>query len=347
MHPQEGIVMGREWTVAELCALRQKAVEEYIRVGGDQDSWHLDLRAVAVELDLALTPPGDPASIETRAQRVAAALDTADRQPTPLEQQQVRARASRHESLMRRIRRDKPGLFEEWARRDKEREEETEALIAAADAEGPPAVRFQRRLVEALSSPWPGDATPAERVRALAARPHPPDPLRVPAREGVTWTAGDWIGWEEFVDGVPCQGCGRAYFDRAMQDEADRPQDGRAVEPYDAWQARIRPLELESEQAFHELHPDCGAKHHSYNHGPWHCDRCCPPPPLLENPALQRTLRAFATPATQAEAALPKIRRCGTCHQVRGEGHVCRLEDLPKRLQAVVMAVAEAQHGGG
>ena len=247
---------------------------------------------------------------------------------------------------MRRVRRDKPELFEEWTRRDKEREEETEALIAAADAEGPPEVRRQRRLVEALSSPWPDDATPAERVRALAARPLPPDPLRVPAREGVTWTASDWLGWEEFIDGVPCQGCGLAYFDRAMQDEADRRQEGRAVEPYDAWQARIRPLELESERAFQELHPDCGARHHSYNYGPWHCDRCCPPPPLLENPEVQRALRAAATPAAPPAAAPPKIRRCGTCHKELGEGHVCRLEDLPKRLQAVVLAVAEAQRGG-
>ena len=28
--------MGSEWTVAELCALRHKAVEEYVRVGDDR-----------------------------------------------------------------------------------------------------------------------------------------------------------------------------------------------------------------------------------------------------------------------------------------------------------------------
>lgn len=113
------------------------------------------------------------------------------------------------------------------------------------------------------------------------------------------------------------------------------------------WQARIRPLELENERVFQELHPECGGTHHSYNHGPWHCDRCCPPPPLLENPEIQRALRAASTPAVPPAAAPPKVRRCGTCHQALGEGHVCRLEDLPKRLQAVVLAVAEAQHGGG
>jgi hypothetical protein len=342
----EGIVMGNEWTVAELCALRRKAVEEYLRMGSDDQSYQLDLRALAVELDRALTLPSDPASIETRAQRVAAALDIPDTEPTLLEQNQGRARAIRHESLRQRVRKNKPELFEEWTRRDKEREDETEALIAAADAEGPPEVRFQRRLVEALSSAWPDDATPAERVRALAARPLPPDPLRVPAREGVTWAVGDWLGWEEFIDGVPCQGCGLAYFNRAMQERAERHQEGRAVEPYDAWQARIRPLELESERAFHELHPDCGAGHHSYNYGPWHCDQCCPPPPLLENPDLPRALRVVAAPDAPPAAAPPKIRRCGTCHQELGEGHVCRLEDLPKRLQAVVLAVAEAQRGG-
>jgi len=339
-------VVGSEWTFAELNALRHKAVEEYVRMGGDQESWLLDLRAVAVVLDRALTPAGDPASVETRAQRVAAAFDTPDREPTPLEQNQRRARAVRHESLRRRVRKDNPELFEEWTRRDKERDEELTARIAAADAEGPPEVRRQRRLVDALSSPWPADATPAERVRALAARPLPPDPLRVPAREGVTWTASDWLGWEEFIAGVLCQGCGLAYFDRAMQDEADRRQDGRALEPYDVWRARIRPLELESERAFQELHPDCGATHHSYNYGPWHCDRCCPPPPLLENPEVQRALRAAATQAAPPAATPPKIRRCGTCHQELGEGHVCRLEDLPKRLQTVVLAVAETHRGG-
>lgn len=338
--------MGREWTIAELSAFRHKAVEEYVRRGGDEELWQLDLRAVAVELDRALSPAGDSASVETRARRVAAALDTPDRDPTPLEQNQRRARAVRHESLMQRVRKNKPELFEEWTRRDKELEEETEALIAAADAEGPPELRFQRRLVEALSSPWPDDATPAERVRALAVRPLPPDPLRVPAREGVAWTAGDWLGWEEFIDGVPCQGCGLAYFDRAMQERADRRQESRAVEPYDAWQARIRPLELESERAFQELHPDCGAGHHSYNHGPWHCDRCCPPPALLENPDLQRALRAVVAPAAAPAEPQPKIRHCGTCHHELGEGHVCRLENLPKRLQAVVLAVAEAQRAG-
>lgn len=248
---------------------------------------------------------------------------------------------------MRRLRRDKPELFDEWTRRDKEREEEMEALIAAADAEGPPEVRRQRRIVDDLIPPWPDGSTPAERVRALAARPLPPDPLRVPAREGVAWTASDWLGWEEFVDGVPCQGCGLAYFDRAMQDEADRRQEGRAVEPYDAWQARIRPLELDRERAFRALHPDCGDGHHSYNHGPWHCDRCCPPPPLLENPELHRLLRAAATVTSPPAPAAPRVRHCGTCHQALGDGHVCRLEDLPKRLQAVVLAVAEAQRGGG
>lgn len=334
--------MGSEWTVAELCALRRKAVEEYLRVGGDEEAWHLDIHALTVELDRALTPAGGTASIETRVQRVAAALDTPEPEPTPLERCQERARAIRHQALRRRVRRDKPELFEEWTRRDREQEEE----LAALDAAGTPEERRRRRLVEALGSPWPGGPTPAQRVRALAARPLPPDPLREPAREGVTWTAGDWLGWEEFVERVPCQGCGLAYFDRAMQDEAERRQDGRAIEPYDAWQARLRPLEAERERAFHELHRDCGAAHHSYNHGPWHCDRCCPPPPLLENPALQRTLRAFATPAVQVEAATPRVRHCGTCHKELGEGHVCRLEDLPKRLQAVVLAVAEAQRGG-
>ena len=340
-------MVGSEWTITELNELRRKAVEEYLRVGDDKESWRLDLRAVTVEMDRALTPAGDPASIETRAQRVAAALDIPEREPTLLEKNQARARAIRHESLRRRVLRDKPELFQEWTRRDKEREEETEALIAAADAEGPPEVRLQRRLVDDLSSPWPDCATPAAQVRALAARPLPPDPLREPAREGVIWTASDWLGWEEFIDGVPCQGCGLAYFDRAMQDEADRRQEGRAVEPYDVWEARVRPLELENERVFQKLHPECGGKHHSYNHGPWHCDRCCPPPPLLENPEVQRALRAAASPQVLPAAAPPNVRHCGTCHQELGEGHVCRLEDLPKRLQAVVLAVAEAQRGGG
>ncbi len=333
--------MGSEWTVAELCALRRKAVEEYVRVGGDEESWHLDIHALTVELDRALTPAGDPTPVETRALRVAAALDTPEPEPTPVERSRERARAIRHEALRRRAQRDNPALIEEWTRRDAEEEAE----LAALDAEVPHEERRRRRLAETLGSPWPGGPTPAERVRALAARPLPPDPLREPAREGVTWTASDWLGWEEFVERVPCQGCGLPYLDRAMQDEAERRQDGRAFEPYEAWQARLRPLELERQTAFRELHPDCGDAHHSYNHGPWHCDRCCPPPPLLENPELQRTLRAIATPAAQAEAAPPRVRHCGTCHRELGEGHVCQLEDLPKRLQAVVLAVADARRG--
>jgi hypothetical protein len=35
-------VVGSEWTIAELNALRHKAVEEYVRVGGDEESWLLD-----------------------------------------------------------------------------------------------------------------------------------------------------------------------------------------------------------------------------------------------------------------------------------------------------------------
>jgi len=38
-----------------------------VRGGGDREEWLLDLRAVAVELDRALTTAGDPASIETSA----------------------------------------------------------------------------------------------------------------------------------------------------------------------------------------------------------------------------------------------------------------------------------------
>ncbi len=128
-------MVGSEWTIAELNELRHKAVEEYVRVGGDSESWLLDLRALEIELDRALSPAGDPASVETRAQRVASALDTPKREPTPLEQNRARARAARHESLRRRARENKPELFDEWARRDKERDEERAAIIAAADAQ--------------------------------------------------------------------------------------------------------------------------------------------------------------------------------------------------------------------
>jgi len=41
------------------------------------------------------------------------------------------------------------------------------------------------------------------------------------------------------------------------------------------------------------------------------------------------------------------MRRCGTCHQELGDGHVCKIEDLPKKLQAVVRAVANAQRVDG
>jgi hypothetical protein len=124
MHRQEGIAVGSEWTVSELCALRRKAVEEYLRLGGDDQSWQLDIRALTVELDRALTPAGDPAPVEARAQRVAAALDAPGPEPTPLERNQELARAVRHEALRRRVRDTNPELFEEWTRRDREQEEE-------------------------------------------------------------------------------------------------------------------------------------------------------------------------------------------------------------------------------
>ncbi len=57
--------MGSEWTVAELCALRRKAVEEYLRVGEDEESWRLDLRAIDVELDKTLKSAGlTPSAID-------------------------------------------------------------------------------------------------------------------------------------------------------------------------------------------------------------------------------------------------------------------------------------------
>ena len=214
-------------------------MEAYIR-GLEPEQFHLDLQAVELELDRMLTPADGGESVEARAERLAAVLDVPDPEPTPIERGRARARELRHESLVRRMRRDNPAKLEEWARRDRQMEE----LIAAADAEGPAEERFRRRIARGLSSPWQDDATPEERVRALAARPLPTDPLCTPAREGATWTICDWLGWEEFADGVPCQGCGQRYFDRAMENEAERRQEGRAVEPYDQWQARIQPLDL-------------------------------------------------------------------------------------------------------
>ena len=120
------------------------------------------------------------------------------------------------------------------------------------------------------------------------------------------------------------------------------------MEPYDVWQARIRPLELESERVFQELHPDCGGQ-----------TPLVQPRPVALRPLLPAAATAGEPggPARIAgrrqrqlcrrRRAPPKVRRCGTCHQELGEGHVCRLEDLPKRLQAVVLAVAEAERGGG
>jgi hypothetical protein len=57
-------------------------------------------------------------------------------------------------------------------------------------------------------------------------------------------------------------------------------------------------------------------------------------------------LRAAASPAAPPAAAPPRVRHCGSCHQELGEGHVCQLKNLPMRLLAVVLAVAEARRGG-
>lgn len=186
-----------------------------------------------------------------------------------------------------------------------------------------------RPVLAALSNEAAGRGAPA-RLRAIAERTaQAPSPQRLPASPDVTWTDDDRLTWEEFISGVPCQGCGRPF----LGDETRRLEG----EPWPAYRERMVPIEA----AFRGRHLDHGTSW-TVGGGPSHCRRCCAPHPLSPDQIrqLNQLLNRQSVPSRPpARAQERQDRRCGTCHQPIDPDHVCRLEDLPKRLRTVVEAV--------
>jgi hypothetical protein len=185
-----------------------------------------DLAAIAIELDRTLTPNrgGD---LDERAARVVDAI---------LADSRDRAAA---------IPPAKTARLEFWRRPRRERLQRGEGAVdeAGAHAAGhheaelgaePDEVRMARPVLEALRESKAVRGA-ADRVRVVADRPLPArSAQRLPALRDVTWTADERLTWEEFIGGVPCQGCGRPF----LGDETRR-QEGEAWPAYRGRMARI------------------------------------------------------------------------------------------------------------
>jgi len=303
-----------EHDVEGLIELRNRTLDAYVDGQISEDTSRADLAAIAIGLDRILSPDrqGD---LEGRAARVVEAIladSRARRAATPP------AKAARIEFWRRRrlerLRHEDPAADGAVAPRDLEREE-TE----------PDELRMARPVLAALRDERAVWGAP-ERVREIADRPvRPPSPRSSSGFPDVTWTDDDRLMWEEFIDGVPCQGCGRPF----LGDETSQRDD----ESWAVYRERMAPIEA----AFRARHPEHGT---SWNvgGGPSHCRRCCAPHPLSPNQI--RQLNQIANPPKpQAPAPEVRVRHCGTCHRPLDPDHVCQLDDLPKRLRAVVEAV--------
>jgi hypothetical protein len=307
-------------SVEVLVELRNRTLEAFIDGRISEDTSRADLGAIAVEIDRILSPDRR-GHLDERAARVVDAI---------LAESRARKAA---------IPPAKAARIEFWRRRRLERlHEEPAADGADARQESeveqiePDEVRMVRPVLAALRDGRAVRGAP-ERLRAIADRAVPPPSRRdLPASPDVTWTEDDRLTWAEFIGGVPCQGCGRPFLD----DETSQ----REGESWAAYRERMVPIEA----AFRARHPDHGTSW-TVGGGPAHCRRCCAPHPL--SPEQIRQLSQLLNPPTQpARAPEVRVRLCGTCHQPLSADHVCKLEDLPKRLRAVVEAVLAEEREG-
>ncbi len=300
-------------TVEALIALRNQTLDEYVDGRTSEGAYRADLGAIAVELDRVVSPAAEGRP-EDRAARVVAEILAASRARRADE---APARAARLEFWRRRrrerLRREDPAGYEA------EIHEET-----ALDAAEPDEIRMARPIVAAL-----GDESISrgarDRVRTIANRPlakAPPAPI--PAFPDVVWTDDDRLSWEEFIGGVPCQGCGRFF----LGDDSSQRDD----ESWSAYRGRMEPIEAE----FKSSHPDHGTRW-AVGGGPFHCRRCCAPHPL--SPQQIRQISRIMNPPSPTPAREVQVRLCKTCGKPREGDHVCQLGDLPKDLRAVVEAV--------
>ena len=300
-------------TVEALIALRNRALDDYVDGRTSAEAHRADLSAIAVELDRVVSPEGEGRP-EDRAARVVAEIlassGTRHLADPP-------ARAARLQFWNRRrlehARREDPAGYEAEPRED-----------AAFHTAEPDEVRMARPIVVAL-----GDESIARgarhRVRAIANRPlaeAPPAPI--PAFPDVVWTNDDRLTWEEFIGGVPCQGCGRPF----LGDDTSQ----RQGESWSAYRGRIEPIEA----SFKSSHPDHGT-HWTVGGGSFHCRRCCAPHPL--SPEQIRQISQIMNPPSPTHAPGVQVRLCKTCRKPVEGDHVCQLGDLPKDLRAVVEAV--------
>lgn len=301
-------------SVEALIELRNRTLDAYVDGQTSQDMSRADLAAIAIELDRILSPDAQ-GHLEGRALRVVGAIlaDSRARQAAVPPAKAARIEFWRHRRL-ERFGHEVPAADGAGTRRDSE-----------LDEMGSDEVRMARPVLAALRDEQSVQAAP-ERVRAIADRTAPPpSPRHPPASADVTWAEDDRLIWEEFIGGVPCQGCGRPF----LGDETSQ----REGESWMAYRERMAPIEV----AFRARHPDHGTSW-TVGGGPAHCRQCCAPHPL--SPDQIRQLNQILHPPNPAvPAPEAPVRRCGTCHKPLSGDHLCQLEDLPKRLRAVVEAV--------
>lgn len=307
-------------SVEALIELRNRTLDAYVDGQITEESSRADLGAIAIELDRILSPDRQE-DVDERAARVVGAIlaDSHARQAAV-----PPAKAARIEFWLRRrlerLRSEEPAADGDGARRESKLEE-TE----------PDEVGMSRPVLAALRDERAVQGAP-ERLRAMADRPvQPPPPRQMPAFPDVTWTDDDRLTWEEFIGGVPCQGCGRPF----LGDETSQ----REGESWAAYRERMAPIEAE----FRARHPEHGTSW-TVGGGPAHCRRCCAPHPLSADQIRQlNQIASGSNPPAPAPAPVPvpevRVRRCGTCHKPHDPDRICQLDDLPKRLRAVVEAV--------
>lgn len=305
--------------VGSLFELRNRTLEEYVGGRLNKDEFRADLAAIAVQVDRLLSTDGS-ASLEERAARVVAEILADSRAQSVAVPPAKAARVEFwHRRRIDRLRRDDPQGYDAELRED-----------AALDSGEPDEVRMTRPILAALSDESIAPSAP-DRVRAMTEKPRAKaDSVRVPPFPDVVWIDDDRLGWEEFIGGVPCQGCGRGF----LGEETGR----RDNEPWPAYRERMKPVEA----AFRSRHPDHGTSW-TVGGGPSHCRRCCPPHPL--SPQQIERINQIVSRPTPAPAIEVHVHHCKTCRKPTEGNHVCQLADLPKALRAVVEATLEQERG--
>jgi hypothetical protein len=306
-------------TIDALIDLRTRSLDAYFDGRISEEASRADLDVIAVELDRVLSPDGN-SPIEKRAARVVGAIlaDSRARQAAVPPAKSARVEFWRRHRLERLLR-TAPVTYAAELREEADRE----------SAE-PDEVRMSRPVLAALRDQNAVQGARA-RMRAIRQRPAPePPPARGPAALDEDWSEGDRLTWEEFIGGVPCQGCGRPF----LGDETSQ-RDG---EPWLAYRERVAPIKAE----FSSRHWDHGTCW-TVGGGPFHCRRCCAPHPL--SPRQIEELNQLMNPPLPSKAVEVKVRHCGTCHKPLEADHVCELDDLPKRLRVVVGAILERDRG--